>query len=400
MEVTFLQRENYELDGVKSISTYLKIKGYKVNVTIRPSYIKKNKPEYVCIYVVTKDHFWALNMAKLIKRISPTTRVILGGPHPTHYENILYNPGVDAICKGEGEKSLIEYIESEEKFPIIKGKSLTAKEIPIPDTNLYNTGNTELQLMCSRGCPYKCPFCINYSADTQLRVRSITSIENEIFINTVKRNITYISIQDDIFGIKKDWTIKMLKVLETFGIPFYVLLRCEFITDDMIKALKQAGCDKIGIGIESGNEYIRNTVLDKHLKLETIEKAVKILKDNNMEFHTFNMFCCPEETYEQAKETVKLNIKLAPHAAKSMIMQPYPGTKFFDERIIQKNLNIFKANIIYTKDTKRIERLQKLFMITVKYPKMYKYLDFLTKLPLTKLYDKISQFSWKNIYKR
>lgn len=123
-----------------------------------------------------------------------------------------------------------------------------------------------------------------------------------------------------------------------------------------------------------------------------------------MAFHTFNMFCLPDETLKEACETINLNLELKPDVVWSAIFQPYPGTKFFNEEIekfiICKSFNRFKTNYYYTKDFPKIERLQKFFSLTIKYPFIKLFLPFLIRLPLDNLYDAISKLAWEILYSK
>jgi radical SAM superfamily enzyme YgiQ (UPF0313 family) len=174
------------------------------------------------------------------------------------------------------------------------------------------------------------------------------------------------------------------------------------VTQERIDLLKSAGCFQIGIGIESGDDKIREDMLNKNLKQKDILTASRILHQNKIKFHTFNMFCLPGEGLKSAFKTLDFNLRIKPDFAWSSIFQPYPGTKFFSEevkyKIINKNFNRFRVNYAYNKDFKKIERLQKLFMLTIKFPLLRYILPFLIRLPLDGIYDNISKKTWHMLY--
>ena len=72
-------------------------------------------------------------------------------------------------------------------------------------------------------------------------------------------------------------------------------------------------CDNVRFGIEAGDYDIRNRILDKNLKDEKIYEVADLLHKHKISFITFNLFASPEETYEQAWETIRINqrVKLA-----------------------------------------------------------------------------------------
>ncbi len=128
------------------------------------------------------------------------------------------------------------------------------------------------------------------------------------------------------------------------------------------------------------------------------------MKKKKISFHTFNMFGLPQENFKLALKTVDLNVRLKPDIVWSAIFQPYPGTKFFSDKvrhdILSPRFNRFKVSHSYSKDSVKIYRLQKLFMLTVKIPIVKCILPVLARLPLGWLYDRLSQLMWSFFYDR
>ena len=428
-----LLTQNYrgELNGMASIASYISQK-HQVGLGLGSfrDILKKYvsfKPDVVGIHAKTMDHHWALGLAAEIKSIDRDCIILLGGPHPTYYPEILADKHIDAICIGEGEKPVLNLLNridgAEEYYDIpslwVKKDSSTYKnktelllrqdEICIPDVLLYKDFPSILKsgvyvVMCSRGCPFNCYFCSEYESKllfgaNNLRIRKVEDIIREIELAREKRPVKIIKFQDDIFGLDKAWLRVFLKQYnEKIKLPFYCLLRCEYTTEDMIDRLKDAGCFRIGIGVESGDDYVRNKVLNKNLSLLSIENAAEILRSRGIPFHFFNMFGLPHQDYASALKTLELNIRLKPDPAYSTIFQPYPGTKFFSDKvknsILSPSFSPHKINYSYSPDSKKIFRLQKFFLLIVKFPWLRHFLPLLVRLPLDRIYDRLSKFAW------
>ncbi len=431
-----LQNSNRQLEGMMAISSYVKKNGHQTSILINETESLEEKinefnPNVVGMTVLSKDHSWAIDTSKEIKEINPDLPVILGGPHPTYYSKILENPHVNSICIGEGEIAMnevlnsIDYGKNWQAVPsiwskvgnqILKnelGKRLSAEEIPKVDRDLYKNAKgirdlNELQIMTSRGCPFSCFFCINYGeknlyGKTGLRIKSPMRVIEEIEDGRERNDIKTITFQDDIFGVNKRWLNEFSELYNAkVNLPFYSLLRCEIVKTDLVKTLKDMGCFEVGIGVESGNEKIRNEILGKRLETKSIKNAVKILKENNLPFHTFNMFGLPGENLKEAEETLNLNIEINPDIAYTQMFHPYPGTKFFtreaEEKIANANFDLFSTNLPYSDDFKKIQRLQKWSMLTVKYPIIKKVLPLIIRLPFDTLHGNVSKFAWEHIY--
>lgn len=432
----FIQKGARELEGLMSISSYVKKEGHEVDLMVSgkenlEEKIKKFGPDIVGMPVLTRDHYWAIENSQKVKKVNPSVLTILGGPHPTFYTKIIENEGIDGINLYEGEKSMLELLNKVDNGQEIYGTNsiwfnkkgfikknplnspLSVDEIPISDRKLYKKvkgmeEDFELQIMSSRGCPFHCNFCINYGIQKYYQNSFFRTKKPEVVIQEIKngrknRNIKNILFQDDIFGINKKWLREFSQMYKKeVGLPFYSLLRCDVITTEFIDTLKDMGVSEVGIGVESGNERIRNDILGKKLPTEKIKMAVQILKDKKVHFHTFSMFGLPTEKLKNSWETINLNIELRPDVAYTQIFHPYPGTKFFDyeaeKKIINKNFNKFAVNRSYSKDSKKIQRLQKLSMATIKYPHVKPITKILINLAFDRFYDKFSKFCWENFY--
>lgn len=436
-KILFLQNSARELEGLMSISSYISRNGHQSKMLIEgygnlETTLETYRPDVVGLHVLTKDHDWAKEKCKEIKKLSPGTVTLLGGAHPTHYPRIGLEEGVDGICIGEGEKMtryILDSIENNEDWKdsnslyyaqngvLVKNSLdswLSAEEIPIPDRSLYRgvegiRDNADLQIMSSRGCPYTCNFCGNWGiknlfGSTRVRLKSPENVIKEIKDAKERGKIDTIHFQDDMFGLQEQWLNDFSKMYKAeIENPFYVLLRCDSVTEKLIYTLKDMGCYEVGIGIESGNERIRNEILGKRLKTETILKAAEILKKSGMRFHTFSMFGLPEETLENSFETIDLNIKIQPTVAYTQMFHPYPGTKFFtaetEPHIIGANFDLFSHNFPYTEDTPRIQRLQKLAMMAVEFPSVRPFLQGMIELPLEEgQFEEVAKEFWEKIY--
>jgi len=435
--ILFVQNCNIELYAIMSIASFVN-KRYQIKVSIGPiekivEDFRSFKPDVIGAYVLTKDHSYVLELSKQIKEINNACLVVLGGPHPTFYKDIIHEENIDAICVGEGEKSilsLLDRIENKKDYKDIpsiwmkkngkiyknsSGPILESDEIPLPDRSIYKDYpeiyySSKVNVICSRGCPYDCAFCQNHGVKKMYgssfyRIRDIDSVIQEILlVKKTNKNIKTISFQDDIFGMNKKWLKEFLREYKKkINIPFYCLLRCDVVSEEIIGLLKDAGCFEIGIGVETGDEKLRSKVLKKKLKNSAIIKAVTIFKRNKVKFHTFNMFGLPGEDLALAYKTVAFSTEeLKADVVWSAMFQPYPGTEYFSEdtksKIINPNFDRFKVNYAYNNDYKYIQRLQKLFLLTSKYTIIGHFLPILVRLPLDKLYDKVSDFCWHQFY--
>jgi len=99
--------------------------------------------------------------------------------------------------------------------------------------------------------------------------------------------------------------------------------------------MKEANCRRVMVGLESGNEYIRNKLLLRALKADDMITAFHRFKEVGIETVSFNMVGLPEETPAAVLETVKLNAESQVTAPQVSIFYPFPGTslaKYCEEK--------------------------------------------------------------------
>jgi len=99
------------------------------------------------------------------------------------------------------------------------------------------------------------------------------------------------------------------------------------VTEDFMRALKDAGCNLVMMGVENGDEYIRNEVLNKGVSDEQIIQAAEAIKKVGIKLWTFNMVGVPYETSETIEKTIQLNKKIKPDVVFVSVFYPFPGTE-------------------------------------------------------------------------
>jgi len=322
------------------------------------SVISSFKPDIVGISVLTPKVPSAIKIANICKKINPCTVVVVGGQHPTvEPKQMLLSKDVDFVVRGEGEETFYELVKglqkTESNFHNIAGlsfrdngavvsninrkliKNLDLLPLPARDKLFDLKTYTPVQLsmvMTSRGCPYQCHFCASHNVwGNVVRFRSIKNVLEEIKELKSKYLIKNINFMDDSFTMDKKYLSEFCQVLieNNLDITWSCLTRINIISDEIIALMKRAGCAKVDIGIESGNQRVLD-LINKGITLRQIRDAVKILRQNKMYWSGFFMFGFPTETEEEIMDTLNLLKELKPNWANISIFTPYPATKLFE----------------------------------------------------------------------
>jgi len=193
-------------------------------------------------------------------------------------------------------------------------------------------------LMFSRGCPYDCSYCCNNSLrklyrgkGTYIRLKSVKRAmeEVQIFINNFSPLI--LNFDDDTFMKNREWLFSFLDEYKRLTkIPFNCNTRPETINEERCQRLKEANCNIISVGIESGNEHLRKQILKRRMSNMSIKESFDIMKKHGLKTSSYNMVGLPDETFENHMDTVKLNRDIQPDLMQISIFYPYLKTELGD----------------------------------------------------------------------
>jgi anaerobic magnesium-protoporphyrin IX monomethyl ester cyclase len=326
--------------------------------------IKEIEPDCVGFSIMTSQHISALKIASFIKKnVNKSILTVFGGPHCTFMPEIINDDSVDIVVRGEGEGALLDIMNSidqkggfstvrnvywKHNSSIIKNELRPLIEdldnLPLPDRSLldnypYYRNNPNRLIMTSRGCPFTCSFCFNkkynelYQTKTPVRRRSVENVISEISLIKDKYPATkLIRFMDDMFTLNKKWLFSFLEIYNRkINLPFNCNIRADSETEETIKALAESNCIGVQFGIETGNEELRNSILNKRITNDQILNVAALLRKYKLPFTTLNIFFIPGGTIDNAWETIEMNQKASPTASQSHIFRPYPGTFMYDQ---------------------------------------------------------------------
>ncbi len=320
--------------------------------------IKRRRPDVVGITATTFTLIDVIMTAKVVKRIDETIKVVLGGPHVNIYPDETINIAeVDYLVLGEGEitfTELIQNIENTDKLKQIKG--LVFQE----GDKIVNTGQRTLiddldtipfparlltqykkyysviakrtpitTMITSRGCPYNCLFCDRPHLGKKFRARSATNIVDEME-ECVDMGINEFLIYDDTFTINRKRVINVCSEILKRGldIGWDIRARVDNVDEEVLKRLKEAGCERIHYGVESANPEILK-VLRKGITVEQVITAFKQTKKVGISTLAYFMIGSPRETRAQAIETIEFAKKLNPDFVHFSVTTPFPATPLY-----------------------------------------------------------------------
>jgi len=184
----------------------------------------------------------------------------------------------------------------------------------------------------SRGCSAGCIYCIKHvSYQWSLRLRSPENIVEELWA-LKKLGINYVQMYADLFTLSRDQVVGLceLMIKEKLNIKWMCNSRVDYVDEEMLSLMSQAGCWMITWGIESGNYEILKRA-HKGADPAKAERALKWARQAGIKNWGYFIIGLPGETEETIRQTIDFSKKLPLDIALFHIAAPYPGTPFFFE---------------------------------------------------------------------
>ncbi len=380
MRILFFDIGEIDYKGVEILAAILKKHGHVVDLLLDPGLgkhyyfklpllnllfrdtlllrkLKSFNPDLIAMSIVTNNFLYFRNFGMKIKE-NFDVPIIVGGIHPTSVpEFVIKEDWVDFLCIGEGEEAIVELADKlhyNQDFSQIKNLWIKDKNgkiyknplrplisnidtFPFPDRSLYEKYGVlgkRIRFATGRGCIHSCSFCVNsfrktlYCGQKYLRKRSVENTISELV--EIKRiyNPRAIRFEDDVFVLDRDWLFRFKEEYkEKINLPFHCYFTPTGVKEDIIEILKEAGCQSIAMGIQSGNEELRYTIMKRQYSNEQVVKAAQIIKNKGIKLYAEYMFGLPGETPEKMWETLRLSEKISSNNTWTSLFYPYPGTE-------------------------------------------------------------------------
>lgn len=406
--------------GLASIATVLQEAGHTVKIYDLPVYdytledvrglMKTFEPDVIAFSAITPTIDKAYMLADLLRKDLPSAVFVFGGLHPSLFPvETLKHPSVDVVVFGEAEYTFRELADALEKGKNLKGlKGVVYKdksrkiisnpprpliedisELPIPSRKFFDMDKyiplpnqykalPVTNMMTARGCPYaKCTFCFEAGdLKPMFRRTTIAKAIEEIRMLVDDYGIKEISFWDDVFLMGSFWIKDFCAALKKEKLDIYWSCYgyANYLTYDLLKMAKEAGCWNIFYGIEAGNQEVLD-LIKKGLTKDQIRKVVKWTNDVGIETRGSFILGLPGETPERAMETIDFAVELDLDYAQFTLNTPFPGTEMWKTGdmygVLNKKFDQYSVhNPVYLpKGYKNAEELEK--MRKIAYRKFY-----------------------------
>jgi radical SAM superfamily enzyme YgiQ (UPF0313 family) len=334
-------------------------------------YVRNQRPDYVGFSTTTSSFLDGVRLAQEAKKILPSVKIVFGGVHMSGLRERLAReyPVIDYGVVGEGEQTLLELVESDGTTPAgIEGlvyrergevlftgfrkKLLDLDALPFPAYEKLEGFPHSYKLplfsypkapnttvITSRGCPYTCSYCDRSVFRRTYRWNSPEYMLELLTYLHDRFGIRHVNIYDDTFTLKRDRVMKFcdLKIKSRLAMTFNCAARTEQLDEEMLRAMKKAGCWMISLGIETGDpellkrhrSYLATNKMDN--PLESIRTMVHLIKKAGIRAKGLFMMGLPGETEESIDKSMEYVFSLPLDEFNLAKLTPFPGAPIYED---------------------------------------------------------------------
>lgn len=314
-------RTNHEImfrDSIALKETYEEFWGF----------LESTRPDFLVFETATPSWEHDAVVIRGILEIHPECKIIVTGPiAASRAEEILEKHPVHAVVKGEYERGVYRAVNGESgiiDFDILSEADMNAAPWPYMDhdhfwrywdSNPKGSIHPQLQAWSTRGCVYRCIWCSwpanmtnndpTGSGKRAFRYYSPDYMEGWLLAMKARHGFKSIYLDGDTENAGDKHTLAMCEVMRRVGLPWTAMCRIDTVKRETWKAMKDAGCVGVKVGLESGSSRIVNDVIHKNLDLEKARDTIAFLKSIGLTVHGTFSFGAPSETEAEMRQTLE-----------------------------------------------------------------------------------------------
>lgn len=281
-------------------------------------------------------------VVRLLKQARPHVRIVLGGPEVSHEYGVQEIVRLaDHVITGWGDLSFARLCRSllygnEPLAKVIHGEHPPLEQIALPygEYSDADLAHRLLYVEASRGCPFKCEFCLSALDKTAW------SFDLEAFLGEMQvlyeRGARHFKFVDRTFNLKIETSVRILQFfldrLDAPGASGDLFVHFEVVPDHLPLRLKEMiasfppGVLQFEVGIQTFTEEVQQSISRRQDNDKTEANIRWLMEESNAHLHTDLLFGLPGETLESFARSFDRLYGLNPHEIQVGILKRLRGT--------------------------------------------------------------------------
>ena len=297
--------------------------------------------------------------ARRLRASSPGLKIWVGGPQLSLYpDECMEEQAIDVAVVGEGEQPLLELLacaasgDDPAGIPgtitrqgdggLIKGPPTEPVQdldtLPLPAVGLLPLARYHaltlpprfISMVTSRGCPFRCRYCSQVYVGGKYREHSAARVLEELTRAVNVFHAAEIVFFDETFSLNRRRVLEICDgiLARDLKMRWNIRTRADRLDDEVLRAIRDAGCWSIHVGIESGSARVQR-LMNKNLKLDRVAQVLESARRLGLETRGYFMLGYPGETPAEMEQTIRLALELPLDWASFTITQPMAGTDIY-----------------------------------------------------------------------
>jgi len=333
-------------------------------------HIERSRPDIVASSsLATCNAYTTVRAVATAKAVNPAILTVVGGQHftATTNESLRKYPEIDAIVRGEGERTLVDLVNAvkdSKSLADVRGISfrhngeifqnpdqqliVNLDELPMPGYHFVEEHVREYHFTMmagskiyalvegSRGCPHQCTFCSQWRHwRGTWRSKSPSRIADEIEYSHTNYGAEFFWLTDDNFSLgprAEQFCHELINRGISEDIMWFVQARSDDIVNQsgLLGKMRSAGNMWILTGAESGSEATLAS-MRKDISPEQTRNAVRLMKRNDIFAQTTFIIGQRDDTHETLTDLREFVNQIDPDLAIFMLLTPFPGTEVYED---------------------------------------------------------------------
>jgi hypothetical protein len=291
--------------------------------------VRESQPRILGMSTICSTYPLTLRLARMLKREFPRTLLVIGGPQASAVDVATLSAFsfIDFVLRGEAEETFPQLVGS-----LLRGDSpygqpgLTFRDgrrvrrnpdavaipnldvLPLPSLDMYATlpGRRSLPLEIGRGCPFSCRFCsTSRFFSRHYRLKSTDLVIRQMSLLSQRHGMPVFELVHDMFTVDRRRVAEFCNELRSRRARYRwsCSARTDCVDDELLKMMRDAGCEGIFFGIETGSTRIQR-VIGKGLDLDRARAVLRESDRLGIDTTPSLIIGYPEETTEDLRGTL------------------------------------------------------------------------------------------------
>jgi radical SAM superfamily enzyme YgiQ (UPF0313 family) len=301
--------------------------------------IQKLHPRVLGISIYIWNRYQSIQLIEILKKQNPKLAIVVGGPEVSFEKEL---SAEYTTIAGEGESKWVEFLkyQLESSIPADEvllrwntyGNDLPELHPAYIDEDVSSLKYRFAYVETSRGCPFRCSFCLS-ALDKTVRYFDEETVcrQIELLVASDTRAVKFV---DRTFNLQPDRVMRLMQWLTQFrGRSFHFEVVGDLLTPELLDFFETLpeGMFQFEIGVQTATERVQDAIRRRQDNDKLFQAMRRLVKDGRIHIHADLIFGLPGETRKEMLESFAKVVALRPQELQLGFLKFLPGAPIWEE---------------------------------------------------------------------